>query len=160
MKFYVKQRALSLYDRFNIYDKNGVKCYCVEGEEFKSGKKFRIYSPDGEEFAYIEQRHPIIVPRYAISVKGYSIAEVISEFAFFRSSYAVTGLDWHVDGRSFSHEYTIRSERKAIASVKKSSFAKYDTYEIDISYGIDQVPVLAVALVIDACMEAERYKKI
>jgi uncharacterized protein YxjI len=41
-------------------------------------------------------------------------------------------------------------------SVAKEWFTLGDAYEINIADGLDPIPALAVVLVIDACIEAER----
>ena len=156
MKLYIKQRVFSWGDKFNIYDENGDECYYAEGEVFTFGKKLHLCSLSGEELAYIEQKLLSFMPKYTISVNGNEIAEVVREFAFFRSVYAVNGLDWRVEGNFFSHEYTIESEGKAIASVSKEWFTFGDAYEINIADGVDPISALAVVLVIDACIDADR----
>lgn len=156
MKFYIKQKIFTWADQFSIYDGNGDERYYVKGEVFTFGKKLHLCSRGGTELAYIEQKLLTFLPRYAISVGGNEIAEVVKEFAFFHNVYSVNGLGWRVDGNFFDHDYTVESEGRTIATVAKEWFTLGDAYEINISDGIDPIPVLAVVLVIDACIEAAR----
>ena len=156
MKLYIKQKIFAFGDKFSIYDENGDERYYVQGEVFTFGKKLHLYSLDGKELAYIEQRLFTFLPKYTIYIGGSEIAEVVKEFAFFRNVYSVNGLGWSVDGDFLDHDYTVESEGRLIVSVAKEWFTLGDAYEINIADGLDPIPALAVVLVIDACIEAER----
>jgi uncharacterized protein YxjI len=156
MKLYIKQKIFTFGDKFSIYDENGDERYYVQGEVFTFGKKLHLYSLDGKELAYIEQRLFTFLPKYTIYIGGSEIAEVVKEFAFFRNVYFVNGLGWSVDGDFLDHDYTVESEGRLIVSVAKEWFTLGDAYEINIADGLDPIPALAVVLVIDACIEAER----
>ena len=123
--------------------------------ELTFGKKLHLYSLEGRELAYIEQKLFSFLPKYHIYINGNEIAEVVKEFAFFHNEYSVNGLGWRVDGNFLDHDYTVESEGRLIASVAKEWFTWGDAYEISIIDGIDPIPALAVVLVIDACIEAE-----
>jgi uncharacterized protein YxjI len=156
MKLYIKQRVFSFGDKFDIYDENGNERYCVQGEVFTFGKKLHLYSLGGDELAYIEQKIFSFLPKYRIYVRGNEIAEVVKEFTFFHNEYSVNGLGWKVDGNFLDHDYTVESDGRIIASVAKEWFTLGDAYEINIADGINPILVLAVVLVIDACIDAER----
>ena len=156
MKLYIKQKVFSFGDKFNVYDENGNERYYVEGEVFTFGKKLHLYSFNGEELAYIEQQLFTFLPKYNVYINGAEIAEVVKEFAFFHNSYSVNGLGWSVDGDFLDHDYTIESEGRIVASVAKEWFTWGDAYSINIDDGVDLIHALAVVLVIDACIEAER----
>ena len=158
MKFYIKQRVFTIGDKFNVYDESGNERYYVEGEVFTFGKKLHLCALNGEELAYIEQHLFTFLPKYSVYVNEAEIAEVVKEFTFFNNSYSVNGLGWKVDGDFLDHDYTVESDGRIIASVAKEWFTWGDAYSINIADGIDQIPALAVVLVIDACIEAERRR--
>ena len=155
MNLYIKQRFFSWGDKFAIYDANGNEKYYVEGEVFTFGKKLHLYDLWGNELAYIEQKLFSFLPKYYIRKQGYNVAEVVKEFTFFRHEYSVNGLGWSVHGDFFDHEYEITDGGNTIASVSKEWFTLGDAYEIRLGENVDEVTVLSVVLVIDACIEAE-----
>lgn len=154
MKFYMKQRIFSWGDKFSIYDPAGNECYHVEGEVFSFGKKLHLYDTQRQELAFIQQRLLSFLPKYEILRNGSQIAEVVKEFTFFRQEYSVNGLGWKVHGDFFSHDYEITANGRRIAQVSKEWFTLGDAYEIDIANDADETAVLAVVLIIDACLDA------
>ena len=155
MNLYIKQRFFSWGDKFAIYDANGNEKYYVEGEIFTFGKKLHLYDLCGNELAYIEQKLFSFLPKYYIRKQGYNVAEVVKEFTFFRHEYSVNGLGWTVHGDFFDHEYEITDGSTTVASVSKEWFTLGDAYEIRFEGNVDEITVLSVVLVIDACIEAE-----
>ncbi len=153
---YIKQHIFTWGDQFSIYDEAGNEKYYVEGEVFTWGKKLHLYNVQGRELAFIEQEILTFLPKYHISRNGEELAEVVKEFTFFRHEYSVNGLGWQVHGDFFDHEYEITDGDTVIASVSKEWMTWGDAYEIRFGAGVDEVDALAVVLVIDACIEAER----
>ena len=54
MHLYIKQKVLTLRDRFQVYDDNEQAKYNVEGKFISIGKKLRILKGE-QEIARIEQ---------------------------------------------------------------------------------------------------------
>lgn len=156
MNLYIKQHVFTWGDKFSIYDEAGNVKYYVEGEIFSWGKKLHLYDVQGNELAFIEQEVLTFLPKYHISKNGVDIAEVVKEFTFFKHEYSVNGLGWQVHGDFWDHEYEITDGGNVIAAVSKEWMTWGDSYEIRFGTGADEVTALAVVLVIDACIEAER----
>ena len=156
MRLYIKQKIFSWGDRFSIYDENGKERYFVQGEVFTLGKKLHLYTPLGEELAYIEQKVFSFLPRYYVYRGERQIAEVVREFTFFKQEYTVHGPAWTVHGDFWDHSYEITDGIKTVASVSKDWFTLGDAYELCIADSEDEVRAIAVCLVIDACIEANR----
>ncbi len=160
MNLYIKQRIFTWGDQFSIYDEAGNEKYYVEGEILTFGKKLHLYDLQGRELAYIEQQLLTFLPKYIIYREDEEFAEVVKEFTFFHPEYTVTGADmhiqWTVHGDFFDHDYEITDGDRVIASVSKEWFTLGDAYEICIGEGEEEIGALAVVLVIDACIDAQR----
>jgi len=156
MSLYIKQHIFTWGDKFSIYDDAGNEKYYVEGEIFSWGKKLHLYDAQGTEVAFIEQELFTLLPKYHISCNGREIAEVVKEFTFFKPSYSVHGLNWQVQGDFWDHDYDIIRNGSVVASVSKEWMTWGDTYRIYFGDGVDEIVALAVVLVIDACIDAER----
>ncbi len=156
MNLYIKQHIFTWGDKFSIFDENGNEKYFVEGEIFSWGKKLHLYDLSGNELAFIEQEVLTFLPKYHISRNGVDVAEVVKEFTFFKHEYSVNGLGWQVHGDFWDHEYEITDGGQTVAEVSKEWMTWGDVYEIRFGSGVDEVTALAVVLVIDACIEAER----
>jgi len=160
MTLYIQQKIFTWGDKFSIYDAEGNEKYYVEGEILTFGKKLHLYDLAGNELAYIEQQLLTFLPKYLIYRNGEEFAEVVKEFTFFHPEYTVNGIDtnlqWTVHGDFFDHDYEVADGDRVIASVSKEWFTLGDAYEIVIGSGADVIAALAVVLVIDACIEAQR----
>ena len=160
MKLYIKQHIFTWGDKFSIYDEDGNEKYYVEGEVFSFGKKLHLYNVAGLELAYIEQRLLTFLPKYRIYRGDEEYAEVVKEFTFFHPEYTVTipsiNAEWQVHGDFFDHDYEITDGDRVLVSVSKEWFTLGDAYEISFGAGVDEASVLAVVLVIDACIEAQQ----
>lgn len=157
MQLYIQQKIFSWGDRFSIYDADGREQYSVEGEVFSFGKKLHLYDKNNIEIAYIEQQLFAFLPRYLIYRGDDVAAEVVKEFTFFHPEYTVEGPGWHVQGDFFDHDYSVTDAGgHNVATVQKEWFTLGDAYCIDIAPDVDPVTTLAVVLVIDACIDAQR----
>ena len=156
MNLYIKQHVFTWGDKFSVYDPSGSEKYYVESEIFTFGKKLHVYDLAGMEVAYIEQKVFSFLPRYYVFKQGRQVATVVKEFTLFKHEYTVEGFGWCVHGDFFDHEYELTDCTGTVASVSKEWFTFGDAYEICIRDDADEVGALAVCLVIDACIEAER----
>ncbi len=156
MKLYLKQKVFSWGDKFTVYDEDGNDKYYVEGEIFSFGKKLHVYDLGGNEAAFIHQEVFSFLPKYYINIGGNDVAEVKKHFTFFKHEYSVEGFGWSVHGDFWEHEYEITDGDRTIASVYREWFTFGDAYAIDISFGVREIDVLSVALIIDAVISQSR----
>ena len=153
MDLYLKQKFFSWGDKFTVYTVGGDDRYYVHGEPFSIGKKLRLYDTSGQELLQIRQKPFSWTPRYYICRGHRVLAEVVKEPSFLHAEYRVKGPNWHVRGDFFSHDYTITdADGIAAATVCREWFTLGDAYAIHISPFVDEELVLAIVLVIDACL--------
>ena len=156
MNLYMKQELFTWGDKFWIYDQYGNGKYYVQGEVFSFGKKLHLYNANGEEIMYIEQKLLTFLPKYEIHSSQGLVAEVVKDFTFFHQKYEVNGPGWIVEGDFFAHDYQIMDQSGVIAAVSKKWFTFGDAYEIQIADHIMDAFVVAIVVVIDACIAAQR----
>lgn len=155
MKLYLKQQVFSWRDRFFAKDENGDDRYAVEGEIFSWGKKLHVYDSNGSEAAFIRQKVFSFMPRYFIEINGSVVCEIVKEFTLFRQSYRLEGLNWHLDGDIWAHEYSLTSDGRPIMRLSKKWFSWGDSYELDITDSRDELLCLCVALAVDCALAAQ-----
>lgn len=153
MKLYMKQKVFSWKDKFSIYDENGNDAYWVEGEIFTIGKKLNLYDNQNNHLAHIHQKVLSFLPRFFIEINGEDVAEVVKHFTLFTQKFSVTGYNWQVDGDFLAHEYEIHCNNFTVATISKEWFTWGDAYSVNITDGVDPLPVIAVVLIIDAILE-------
>ncbi len=155
MKLYIKEKVFSWGDKFTVIDEYGRDAYTVEGEIFSWGKKLHIFDRHGREVMFIGQKLWSFLHKYAVTVSGEEIAEIVREFSFFRPYYTINGPEWTVDGSFWEHEYEIRDKYGApIAEISKEWMTWGDSYELTVFNEEYALAALAVLIVIDCVAEA------
>ena len=139
MKLYMKQKVFSWRDRFIIKDEAGNDRYYVEGELLSIGKKLRVYDTGGTEVAFIRQKVLSLMPRFFVEINGREVCEIVKEFTFFRQSYRLHGLPWHLHGDFWAHEYSLMENNRQIMRLSKKWFSWGDSYEMDIAGSQNEV---------------------
>ena len=156
MNLYMKQEVFTWGDKFWIYDQYGNGKYYVEGEVFSFGKKLHVYDANRNELVYIEQKLLTLLPKYEIYTPEGLAAVVVKDFTFFHQRYEVDGPGWVVEGDFFDHDYQIADNNGVIASVSKEWFTFGDAYQIQVADHLKDVFIVAIVLVIDACIAAQK----
>ena len=154
MRFFMKQRVFSWTDQFAIYTEQGDVAYTACGEAFSFGKRLHLWDWANRECAFIQQKVFSLYPRYFVYRGDRQLAEVVQQFSLFRPNYFVNGLGWGIRGDFFAHEFEIDNGAAPIVRVYKDWFSWGDAYAIDIDPYVDESLALAVALAIDAMIEA------
>jgi len=156
MNLYIKQRVFSWRDRFYVKDKSGYDRYYAEGEFFTWGKKLHIYNANGIELAFIRQKVFSFLPRFFVEIDDRVICEVVKEFTFFRQSYRLEGLPWHLNGDIWAHEYSLDDfGGQQIMRMSKKWFTWGDSYELDITDDRNEILCLSLALAVDCAIAVQ-----
>ena len=156
MKLYLKQKVFSWRDRFSVRDESGSDRYTAKGEIFTLGKKLYVYNSNGSEAAFIRQKLLSWLPRYYIEIDGRVVCEVAKKFTFFKPSYHIEGLSWHLQGDFWEHEYSLYGNRQQIMRLSKKWFSWGDSYELDIADPQSELLCLCIALAVDCDLAEQR----
>lgn len=149
MKLYIKQKVFSFTDRFSIYDVSGNPKYWAESALFSWAKRLHVFDEAGEEVITIKQEIWNWLPTYAVFYKGTQFAVIRGKFTF-KPRFEIEGPGWLVQGNLIGLEYTISDGEQEIAAIHKKWMSWGDSYEVEIFDDINELPVLAVVLGIDA----------
>lgn len=155
MKLYIKQKVFSWRDRFFVKDESGNDRYAAEGEILSWGKKLHIYDGNGVKAAFIRQKVWSWLPRFFVEINDRVVCEIVKEFTFFRQSYRIAGVPWHMEGDFWAHEYSLNSDGRQVMRMSKKWFSWGDSYELDITDPQDELLCLCVALVVDCAMAVQ-----
>ena len=154
MKLLFKQRFFSWFDSYDIYDEAGNTVFTVEGQ-LSLSKCLNVYDPQGNLLGYAERQILTFLPKFDIHIDGEYKGTVTKEFSFFKPSFDIDYLGWHVDGDIFEWDYEIVSATgEVMAVVSKELFNFTDTYMLDIKYPQSALHVLMLVLAIDAEKES------
>lgn len=155
MNLYLKQKVMSLRDRFTVYDANETPLYTVEGKFVSVHRKHSIFNTAGEEVANISMKVLSLMPKFFIECPVGTSYEMKGKFVFAHEKYVIDKLGWELKGKFLEHDYTITKDDTEIASIHQKWISWGDTYEITVNDDTDAVMVLATILCIDAVHEED-----
>lgn len=162
MKLYIKQKPLSLKQKFSVINSKEEDRYFVEGEAISFGRRLHIFDAANKEIATIKQKFLSIQPRFFVYQSGKPVMEVVQIFTLIKHKYAIYGSDWTVSGDLGEHEYSITCSYGKVVVVKGTEFAGGDCIEMDLSNTVNEamlVRAIATVLAIDCVVTKKRMKK-
>lgn len=149
MKLVFKQRFLSWFDSYDIYDEYGNTVFVVKGE-LSWGHLLRIFDASGNELGVIKEKLLTLFPCYLLSKNGVEIGAIEKELSLLKPKYHLTCNDWKITGSFWQYEYDVKdSSENIIMQVRKKIFNFTDTYELDIPDQNNLLLCLMVVLAID-----------
>lgn len=160
MQYVMKERWLALGNDFSISDSNGREAFYVDGRAFSVGEKLSFQDSNRHEVAFIRQRLLAWGPTYEITRDGQLVATVKKKlFTMLRHRFFVDvpgPNDIEAKGDFFEHEYEFLQQDRLVAQVSKKWISLTDSYAININEGVDEVLILACAVVIDLVCHEDR----
>ncbi|UCH93951.1 MAG: LURP-one-related family protein, partial [Candidatus Aminicenantes bacterium] len=145
-KYVMKQKILSLGDKFIIKDETQNPVFYVKGKVFSFGNKLSFRDMSGKELAYISQRVFSFKHKYKIYRHNELLAQIVKKITLFKDKFNVDIQgpdDYKVAGNFWDHEYTFTRNGRKVASVSKTFFSWSDTYGIEMAPGEDDILILA-----------------
>lgn len=129
MKLLFKQRFLSWFNSYDIYDEYGEVYFTVKGQ-LSWGHTFKIYDKNNQEIGMLKQKLFTFLPKYEIYVNNRLLGEIHKEFTFFTPKFYITFNGYTVSGDFFNWDYDVYREGKKVSSINKEIFKLTDTYVI------------------------------
>lgn len=160
MQLYMKQKVFSWKDKFSIMNEFGEDKYYVEGKVISIGKKLRIYDPNDNELAFVNQKVVSLMPKFVVEMNGEEVATIKKKFTLLKPKYIIEGPGWEVQGDFLGHDYTITDKGNPVVSIHKKWMAWGDTFELDITDEAHEVLAVASVLAIDAVMDNQQNSSI
>jgi uncharacterized protein YxjI len=159
-KYVMKQKILSLGDKFVIKDETQNPVFYVKGKVFSFGNKLSFRDMNGKELAYISQKVFSFKHKYKIYRHNELLAQIVKKITLFKDKFSVDIQgpdDYKVAGNFWDHEYTFTRRGRKVASVSKTFFSWSDTYGIEMAPGEDDILILAIAVVIDMVSHEDEH---
>lgn len=159
MKLILKERLISWFDSFNIYDESGEIYFKVKGK-LAWGHKLVIYDASGRQVAMVRERLVTILPQFSLFKNGKKVGTIRKKLTILRPKFRIDFNGWDIDGNWMEWDYTIRSKKgKKVAAIYKKLLRLTDTYVIELEHETDALDALMVVLAIDAEKCSERKKE-
>lgn len=150
MKLMMKERLVSWFDSFNVYDEDGDIYFKVKGK-LAWGHKLVIYDRAGNELGMVKEKIVDILPHFNLYIDGEKVGSLHKQLTVIRPKFKVDYNGWNVKGNWIEWDYTIFDEKDhTVASIYKKLVRLTDTYVIEVKDPADALGALMVVLAIDA----------
>lgn len=154
MKLIFKQRFLSFFDSYDIFDESGNVFFKVKGK-FSFSKKLKIYDSTGEELGTVKRRFFSLLPKFDLYQKDERFGCITKKFSFFKPRFHIDCNGWQVEGSFWEWDYRIYDARgEEVAAISKELWQWTDTYVISVKRYADALPSLMLVIAIDAEKDA------
>lgn len=161
MKLILKERILTIFDSFNIYDEAGNIRFKVHGK-LAWGHKLVICDAAGNELGTVREKIIDLMPHFDLYKGGDKVGTVSKKITLLRPKFKVDYRDWEADGDILQWNYVIKSGRGGEAArIYKKLIRLVDTYVIDVADDADVLDVLMTVLAIEAekCTAQKKEEK-
>lgn len=147
MKLIIKQKILSWFDSYNVYDENDNVVFNIQGK-LSWGHKLVIYDTAGVELGCIKEKVISMLPTFEIYKGNQKIGEIKKKFSFFKPQFVLDLGKYDVEGDFLGMTYNVKKNNTIVATINKKIFAMSDTYTID-TQDEDALNVIMIATAID-----------
>ena len=151
MKLFVKEKLISMHNRYFIYNENGELAYEIESKVISIGDKTTIYDNNHNVVAYIEQEIFHLMPHYNVYIKDEYKYQIKKKFKMLKNDYELSN-SYKVEGSAFNLNFKIiNNYGKEIALVNRKFLSIGDKYQIEIidEKDIDTILTIIVAITND-----------
>ena len=159
MKYYIKQKFLSVGDDFEVFDESGKQVYYFDGKVLAIGRKTIVLDGAGAQVALIRKKLLSFRPTFIVWSDGVELAKIFKKRLSFRKTFIIDVPgpdDITVVGKLIEHDYSFYRNNYKIAEVSKKWFRGSDTYGVEIIDANDALLILSCMVVIDMVCHPSR----
>lgn len=92
-QLYIKQKILSLGEKFSVKDELDNEVYFVEGSFMQIPKRFSIMNSEQNEVALITKKPLSFLPTFFVDVNGQNPIVIKKQFTFLKARYTIDAVD-------------------------------------------------------------------
>lgn len=148
MKLIQKQKFLSWFDSYNIFDENNNVVFQVQGR-LSWGHKLEIYDARGNYLGRITEKIITLLPKFEFFIGENSVGYLQKKLSFFTPKFELACNNWKISGDFFGWNYSVTDGSAVIMTCTKKLLNWTDTYIMDIQNPADALLCLMIALSID-----------
>lgn len=154
MRMHVKQRFLSLGDKYDIYDESDRPLFQVQGQVFSFGAKISVMNLAGQELFFIQQKVFRVLAEYHV-YRGNDVCAVVKQrLSFLKPRLDVSSAygDFEIEGDFMALDFAIRCNGAEVARVSKKFFSFTDRYGVEVYGNADPAFIATLVVAIDNCL--------
>ena len=146
---YMKQKLISIGEKFTITDDKGNIKYYVEGSLLKVPKNFTIYNEKKEKIGKVSKKLVSILPKFDVEVEGQQPITIEKQISLVKAKYEIKGNGLTIKGNLLDMDFSVLKNGRKVGSISKKWISLGDSYEINVvDTGLEEVMV-AIVVAID-----------
>lgn len=148
MKYYIREKLISLHNRFYVYDEDGHQAYEISSKMISIGDKTTLYDMKGGKHAYIEQRILHLMPHYDVYLEDQLVCSIAKKIRLIKNDYSLSN-GYRVDGNFLALNFSITDPNgHMMGSIKRKFISIGDRYELNIFDQHQELLALAILIAI------------
>src|SRR5699024_6921864 len=153
--FYVRQKVLSLNEKYTVKNEKGDDVYFVKGSFMHIPKTFSISNITSEEAGIVTKKILTLLPKFYIIEKCQRQALTIrKKYSFFKLKYTIDASDIEVKGNWWEMDFQLIKQGEVIGDVSKGWFTWGDSYKVQVLDEANETTILSIVIAID-CVKAD-----
>lgn len=155
LEFYMKQKAISIKPKFDMFDENEAVVYHVEGDVARLNFSIR---QDGTEVIKLKKKPIPVAPEYVISVGGKDIGKIKKKIKLTNPELTGTlnGKDVHIVGSLMGSDFDIQVGSATIGQIDTTSQIWNDVYRVKVFDESYKDIMAAMTIICDNVVDASR----
>ena len=151
MKLLFKQRLLSWFDSYDIYNEEGETVFTVQGK-LSWGHRLEIYDASERHLGTVKEELLTMMPRFALYSGDRCLGSIRKKLTFLKPLYTLDCNGWEVRGDILEWNYEVwdPASGRMVMTAHKEIWNWTDTYTIDVADDRDVLLSLMIVLAIDA----------
>ncbi|MCD2256914.1 LURP-one-related/scramblase family protein [Agrilactobacillus fermenti] len=147
---YIKQKIISLGEKFTVVDEQQQPVYRVEGSFLKIPKRFKILDNNGNQVGLITKKVISVLPKFFVEVKDRpEVVTITKKLTLLRAKYQIEAKGLAVQGNWWDMDFEVRQGRNLIAAIHKKWISWGDTYELQITDESYEQLIVSLVIAID-----------
>lgn len=149
LKYYMKQKVLSIRDKYSIYDAYENPVYNVVGK--LTGLSFSVQNADGDELLSIKKKLVAVMPEYTLMEGKKEVGHIKKKMKLTRAEIAgkVNGKELTIKGDMMGYAFNIMMDGVAVGNVDTERLTWGDCYSIEVLDPELKDLIVAIAIICD-----------
>ncbi|MCL2711853.1 MAG: LURP-one-related family protein [Methanomassiliicoccaceae archaeon] len=143
-----KQKIVSWFDSYNIYDDKDNIVFKVKGK-LAWGHKLEIYDSNDKYLGKVVEKVISLLPKYIFFVGESEIGFLQKKLSLMRPKFELECAGWKIDGNVMQWNYNVMSGNELIMTCDKKVVSLRDTYKLNIIDEKNALLCLMISLSID-----------
>jgi uncharacterized protein YxjI len=151
---YLKQKIVSLKDKYTVSDEHQENQYFIEGSFAKIPKRFTITDKNQNEVAEITRNVFTLLPKFTVDIAGQYPITIKKHFSLFNSKFTINSDEIEVRGQWWDFNFEVYKNGQLIGKVSPKILTWADTYELLIYEAEYEKIIVSLTVAID-CAQKE-----